>query len=135
MAKTVGVDKWLYFATLGLVVIGLAMVFSASAVMARENFGSPYFFLERQAVYAGGGLVCMTLLMQVNYGRYNRPSVVFPMVGHHDHAAAGRVFHARLAQHASLDSLRAAVVPAIGVCEAGAGAVSGVVSAEPHGRD
>jgi len=81
MAKTVGVDKWLHFATLGLVVIGLAMVFSASAVMARENFGSPYFFLERQAVYAGGGLVCMTLLMKVNYGRYNRPSVVFPMVG------------------------------------------------------
>ena len=81
MAKTVGVDKWLYFATLGLVVIGLAMVFSASAVMARENFGSPYYFLTRQAVYAGGGLVCMTLLMKVNYGRYNRPSVVFPMVG------------------------------------------------------
>ncbi|MGC2621091.1 MAG: putative lipid II flippase FtsW [Acidobacteriaceae bacterium] len=81
MAKTVGVDKWLYFATMGLVVIGLAMVFSASAVMARENFGSPYFFLERQGVYAAAGLVCMTLLMKVNYGRYNRPSVVFPMVG------------------------------------------------------
>ena len=39
MAKRVGVDKWLYFATLALVVIGLAMVFSASAVMARDRFG------------------------------------------------------------------------------------------------
>ena len=28
MAKRVGVDKWLFFTTLSLVVIGLAMVFS-----------------------------------------------------------------------------------------------------------
>jgi cell division protein FtsW len=81
MAKRVGVDKWLYFATLALVVIGLAMVFSASAVMARDRFGSPYFFLVRQALWAAVGLLCMTLLMRVNYGRYNKPAVVFPMVG------------------------------------------------------
>jgi cell division protein FtsW len=81
MAKTVGVDKWLYFATLALVVIGLAMVFSASAVMARDRFGSPYFFLVRQALWAAVGLLSMTLLMRVNYGRYNKPAVVFPMVG------------------------------------------------------
>lgn len=81
MAKRVGVDKWLYFATLALVVIGLAMVFSASAVMARDRFGSPYYFLIRQTLWAAVGLVSMTLLMRVNYGRYNKPSVVFPMVG------------------------------------------------------
>jgi len=81
MAKRVGVDKWLYFATMVLVVIGLAMVFSASAVMAREGFGSPYYFLVRQGIWAAVGLVCMTLLMRVNYGQYNRPSVVFPAVG------------------------------------------------------
>jgi cell division protein FtsW len=80
MAKRVGVDKWLYFATLGLVVIGLAMVFSASAVMARDRFSSPYYFLERQALWAAVGLLAMTLLMRVNYGRYNKPTVVFPMV-------------------------------------------------------
>jgi cell division protein FtsW len=81
MAKTVGVDKWLYFATLALVVIGLAMVFSASAVMARDRFGSPYFFLVRQALWAAVGLLSMTLLMRVNYGRYNKPTIVFPVVG------------------------------------------------------
>ncbi|HKO11221.1 MAG TPA: FtsW/RodA/SpoVE family cell cycle protein, partial [Acidobacteriaceae bacterium] len=81
MAKRVGVDKWLYFATLALVVIGLAMVFSASAVMARDRFGSPYYFLIRQSLWAAVGLVSMTLLMRVNYGRYNKPTVVFPMVG------------------------------------------------------
>ena len=81
MAKRVGVDKWLYFATMVLVVIGLAMVFSASAVMARDGFGSPYYFLVRQALYAAAGLVCMTLLMRVNSSQYNRASVVFPVVG------------------------------------------------------
>lgn len=81
MAKRVGVDKWLYCATLVLVVIGLAMVFSASAVMAKERFGSPYTFVVRQALWAAFGLALMTLLMQIDYRRYNRPNVVFPMVG------------------------------------------------------
>ncbi len=81
MAKRVGVDKWLYCATLVLVVIGLAMVFSASAVMARERFSSPYTFLIRQALWAAFGLAVMTLLMQIDYRKYNKPNVVFPMVG------------------------------------------------------
>jgi cell division protein FtsW len=81
MAKRVGVDKWLYCATLVLVVIGLAMVFSASAVMAKERFGSPYYFVVRQTIWAAVGLLFMTLLMQVDYRRYNRPNVVFPAVG------------------------------------------------------
>jgi cell division protein FtsW len=81
MAKRVGVDKWLYGATLVLVVIGLAMVFSASAVMANVRFGSPYTFVLRQALWAAFGLLAMTLLIQVPYGRYNRPTVVFPVVG------------------------------------------------------
>ena len=33
MAKRVGVDKWIFFTTLLLVVTGLAMVFSASSVV------------------------------------------------------------------------------------------------------
>ena len=45
MAKRVSVDRWLFAVTLLLVFLGLVMVFSASAVMARERFGSPYAFL------------------------------------------------------------------------------------------
>ena len=44
MAKRVGVDKWIFFTTLLLVVAGLAMVFSASAVVAQEQYHSPYAF-------------------------------------------------------------------------------------------
>jgi len=36
MAKRIGVDKWMFFTTLLLIVIGLAMVFSASAVVVRS---------------------------------------------------------------------------------------------------
>ncbi len=80
MAKRVGVDKWLFGATLVLVVIGLLMVFSASAVMAKERFGSPYAFVIRQSLWAVFGLTAMTLLMQVDYRRFNKPNVVFPAV-------------------------------------------------------
>ena len=80
MAKRVGVDKWLFGATLVLVVIGLLMVFSASAVMAKEKFGSPYAFVIRQSLWAAFGLTAMVLLMRVDYRRFNKPNVVFPVV-------------------------------------------------------
>src|SRR6266446_3406725 len=44
MAKRVSVDGWLFTVTLILVFVGLVMVFSASAVMAKERYGSGYFF-------------------------------------------------------------------------------------------
>jgi cell division protein FtsW len=80
MAKRVGVDKWLYCVVLLLVLIGLAMVFSASAIMAKERFGSPYSFVVKQAAWAALGLITMTVLMRVDYRKLNRPNVVFPAV-------------------------------------------------------
>ena len=80
MAKRVGVDKWMFCVTLLLVLFGLAMVFSSSAVMAKARFGSPYFFVERQAAWAFFGLIATVLLMRVDYRVYNRPNVVFPAV-------------------------------------------------------
>jgi cell division protein FtsW len=80
MAKRVGVDKWLFGVVLLLVLFGLVMVFSASAVMAQSAFGSPYPFVLRQALWAVLGLLAMVALMQVDYRRYNNPKVVFPAV-------------------------------------------------------
>lgn len=80
MAKRVGVDKWIFGVTLLLVLIGLLMVFSASAVMAKERYGSPYTFVSKQAAWAVLGLLTMTLLMQMDYRRLNRPAVVFSAV-------------------------------------------------------
>ncbi len=78
MAKRVGVDKWIFFTTLLLVVVGLVMVFSASAVVAQERYHSPYAFVGRQAGWALAGLLTMTILMKVDYSHYNSPRFIYP---------------------------------------------------------
>jgi cell division protein FtsW len=81
MAKRVSVDRWLFTVTMLLVFVGLVMVFSASAVMARERFGSPYAFLLKQLVWAAAGLVAMVVAMGVDYRRYKNPALVFSFLG------------------------------------------------------
>jgi cell division protein FtsW len=80
MAKRVGVDKWLFGVVLLLVLFGLVMVFSASAVMAKSQFGSPYFFMIRQSIWAGFGMIALIILMRIDYRHYNNPKVVFPAI-------------------------------------------------------
>ncbi|MGA7694285.1 MAG: putative lipid II flippase FtsW [Candidatus Sulfotelmatobacter sp.] len=81
MAKRVSVDRWLFTVTMLLVFVGLVMVFSASAVMARERFGSPYTFLLKQLVWAAAGLAAMVVAMRVDYRRYKHPALVFSVMG------------------------------------------------------
>ena len=78
MAKRVGVDKWLFGVVLLLVLFGLVMVFSASAVMAKAESGSPYPYVLKQAGFGLCGFFVMLVLMKVDYRRYNNPRVVFP---------------------------------------------------------
>src|SRR6202795_121691 len=81
MAKRVSVDGWLFTVTLLLVFVGLVMVFSASAVMAKDRYGSGYYFLLRQMVWAISGMVAMVVAMKVDYRRYKHPAVVFSLLG------------------------------------------------------
>jgi len=81
VAKRVGIDKWLFGSTLLLVVIGILMVFSASAVMASDKFGSPYHFLLRQLGWAVAGLAAMAGIMNVDYRRWKQPGIVFTFLG------------------------------------------------------
>ena len=81
MAKRVSVDRWLFTVTLLLIFVGLVMVFSASAVMAKERYGSGYFFLLRQLGWATGGLLLMVAAMKIDYRRYKHPAVVFSILG------------------------------------------------------
>ena len=80
MAKRVGVDKWLFGVVLLLVLFGLVMVFSASAVMAKAESGSPYHYVAKQAIFALLGMVALVILMQVDYRRLNNPRVIFPLM-------------------------------------------------------
>ena len=80
MAKRVGVDKWLFFTTLVLVVTGLVMVFSASAVVDQERYHSAYKFVTTQAVWALLGVLALLVLMQVDVSHYNSPRFVYPAI-------------------------------------------------------
>ncbi len=81
MAKRVSVDRWLFTVTMLLVFVGLVMVFSASAVMARARFGSAYAFLSRQLMCALAGIAAMVVTMRVDYRRYKHPALVFSLMG------------------------------------------------------
>jgi cell division protein FtsW len=81
MAKRVGVDKWMYGTVVVLVLLGLVMVFSSSAVVASERFHSATTFLVKQAIWATLGLIVMSVLMHVDYRRLNKPQVVFTLLG------------------------------------------------------
>ena len=81
MAKRVSVDKWLFGSTLLLVFVGLVMVFSASAVMAGEKFGSPYTFLIRQLIWAVAGVAMMVICMNIDYRKYKNQTAVYALLG------------------------------------------------------
>jgi cell division protein FtsW len=78
MAKFVGVDKWLFFTTVLLVVVGLAMVFSASAVVAQERYHSEFAYVGRQAGWALAGMAALLALMQVDSNLYKSPRFIYP---------------------------------------------------------
>lgn len=56
----------LFLAVLGLLVIGIVMLFSTSAY-ARDSHGDVYFFIRRQAIWIGIGLVACIVAALVNY--------------------------------------------------------------------
>jgi cell division protein FtsW len=81
MPRSLQPDRKLFGATLALCLLGAVMVFSASAVTAREQFGNGYTFLLRQAVWLVLGLAGMIWLMNTDYRRYRQPRVIFTGLG------------------------------------------------------
>ncbi len=78
MPRHIGADKWIFFSTLMLVVVGLAMVFSSSAITAQARFNSPYTFVGKQALWALFGVLAMLALMRVDYRRFNTKGFLYP---------------------------------------------------------
>ncbi len=77
MAKKLQPDRILFFVTLVLVGFGIAMVFSSSAIVAKEKFGDPNYFSFKQLIFAALGLAVMFVVMKVDYHKYKQPAVVF----------------------------------------------------------
>jgi len=78
MARRLQSDKILFGTVVALTLFGALMVFSASAVMATEKFGSSSYFLIRQLAWAGAGFVALIVMMYVDYRRLASPIVIFP---------------------------------------------------------
>jgi cell division protein FtsW len=81
MARKLKSDKVLFLATLLLVCASVVMVYSASAALAMNRFNQPYFFLVKQAMWAGLGLAAMTIAMRFDYRNYREPPFIWMSLG------------------------------------------------------
>ena len=77
MPRSLQPDRKIFAVTLALCLIGAVMVFSASAVTAREEYGHGYTFLLRQALWLALGIAGMFALMNLDYRRLRQPRVIF----------------------------------------------------------
>src|SRR5262245_11335610 len=68
------IDRPLLLATLLLLGLGLVMVFSASAGMSEQRFGSAYLFVRKQLLWDGLGLMGMVICMRADYHRWQKAS-------------------------------------------------------------
>ncbi|RJQ62688.1 MAG: putative lipid II flippase FtsW [Desulfobacteraceae bacterium] len=78
-AVTLPYDLKLLFPVLFLVGIGVVMVYSASSALALKRFGTEYYFLRKQALFALVGLLALVLSRHFPY-RFYRP-MVYPLLG------------------------------------------------------
>ena len=72
--KFIQMDRPLVIATLLLLGLGLVMVFSASANMSEERFGSAYLFVRKQILWDVLGVGVLILCMRVDYHRWQKAS-------------------------------------------------------------
>jgi len=72
--KVFSIDWSLLVATLLLLGLGLVMVFSASANMSEERFGSAYLFVRKQLLWDALGLGALWLCMRMDYHRWQKGS-------------------------------------------------------------
>jgi len=77
MPRSLQPNRQLFGVTLALCAFGAVMVFSASAMTAREEYGSGYTFLLRQLLWMAIGIAGMFLLMNFDYRKLRQPRVIF----------------------------------------------------------
>jgi cell division protein FtsW len=80
MARKLYPDKWLFLATVGLALFGLVMVYSASAITAEKENGTQYYYVAKQAMWTGAGLVAMFITMQLDYSLLRNKRVVYALL-------------------------------------------------------
>lgn len=80
MARRLKSDTLLFSATLLLIVVSVAGVYSASAVAA-ANGGDASRFLVPQVLWIALGIACLLVAMRIDYRVYRHPSILMTMLG------------------------------------------------------
>jgi len=68
-------DRPLLVLALGLTGLGIVMVYSASSIMASKEYADGFYFLKKQSLYAGLGLMMMVLFAHIDYQIWRRLAV------------------------------------------------------------
>ena len=77
MVKNIGFDKILLVTMICLMLFGLIMIYSSTMILAKENHGDSFYFLKRQLLFMGVGLVLFTIIAALRHPVYlNRQFVL-----------------------------------------------------------
>jgi cell division protein FtsW len=71
-------DITLLFPVLFLVGVGIVMVYSASSALALKKFGTSYYFLKKQSIFALLGIVVLVVSCHIPYRMYR--SLAYPLL-------------------------------------------------------
>lgn len=74
-------DPWLFFAALALSCLGLVMVYSSSAWLARQTTNSWEHYLNRQGIFLVGGVAVMLICSRVDYRVLRRFAPQLMLIG------------------------------------------------------
>jgi cell division protein FtsW len=81
MAKKLAFDRPLFAVVLALTGLGLVMVYSASAALARDHSRAVNPFFVKQVLVACVGIVAMWIVMHADYRSLKKPAVVYGLLG------------------------------------------------------
>ncbi|MCP5467947.1 MAG: putative lipid II flippase FtsW [Deltaproteobacteria bacterium] len=73
-----GIDYALFVTTLMLMAVGVMMVYSSSAIFAKENFSDSLYFLKKEAIFTSLGVVSILVFRKIDYHIYYK--LVYPIL-------------------------------------------------------
>lgn len=77
MPQKLQIDRWLFSATVGLVLFGVVMVYSASAVIAVQEGHNQFHYVFKQGIWTLLGVAAMFVAMRFDYQKLDRKWIVY----------------------------------------------------------
>jgi cell division protein FtsW len=83
MSRKLTYDTWLFGAAMLIVVVGLVMIYSASAIITLQKVGAdkPYYFITRQCIWLVAGAFVTLFLMHLDARFLQHPRVIATVLG------------------------------------------------------